>query len=381
MPGEWRAVTRDDSPVLRAVRAQPDRTRKPVKGSTVGVATAASGVVVTDKGGRVLDHVKVHLIFWGTYWAGSPSPTAGEIFNAAQSIVSGPYMDGLSQYRGIQRGTVIGSTLMTAPVGHSPADPPTTFTDANVQNLVSDLIFSQVVPTPSDSQVLYIVILPPGVSSADNPNYIGEHNHYTYYAFPLYWANVHFGWVTNNGTLDGVTEIFSHELVEACTDPDPGDGFVVTADRGGGPANEEIGDICEGNDERINGVLVQRYFSVRHDQCIGDQAVKDHKDNKDSKDGKSESKDTKDHKDHKETKDGKDKDKDAKEKDAKEKDRDRADTIPSVLTAISRQIAQLAQQLGEQANSGTDAEAAGQAEPFIGADERPSVGDDALREE
>jgi hypothetical protein len=232
--------------------------------------------------------------------------------------------------------------------------------------------------------MLYVVMLPPGVSSTQDPTAIGKHGHYTYYAFPFYWANVRWGWIMNFGTLDSVTEIFSHELVEACTDPDTGDGFVVTTGCSGG-GRCEIADVCEGQDERINGVLVQTYFSVQHDQCIGSKAVKDTKDTKDVKDGKNETKETKDHKDtkeHKDTKDHKDKENaKEKDKDLKEKDRDATASVSSILTGISQQLDDLAHQLD--ASGGSDAESSHEAtgQPFIGQEDRPAVGERALEDE
>ncbi len=381
-PGEWRNVDQTDPTVSSIVRARTSGVAARPKARVGTPKTTASGVVVTDNGGSVLDHVKVHLVFWGTTWAGTPVPSAGDVLNATQSIVTGPYMDALAQYRSIQRGVVAGATLVTSAVGGSPADPPATFTDNTIQDLLSNLISRGMVPSPSDPQLLFVVMLPTGVSSSQDPNAIGKHGHYTYYSFPFYWATVRWGWIMNDGTLDGVTEVYSHELVEACTDPDVGSGFVVTAGCGGGFSSCEIGDVCEGQDERINGVLVQRYFSVQDDQCIGNRAVKDAKDTKDVKDGKNETKETKDHKDTKESKDTKDtkdhKDKENlkdKEKDAKEKDRDNPLSVSSVLTGISQQLANLAEQLGT-SESGT---AAGQ--PFIGGDERPPVGEQALSDE
>src|SRR5260221_2199432 len=62
----------------------------------------ASGI--TDLKGMLLTKVQVQLIFWGTNW-GQASPSTGEVTKAVQNILSGPYMLGLSQYRGIGTGT------------------------------------------------------------------------------------------------------------------------------------------------------------------------------------------------------------------------------------------------------------------------------------
>jgi hypothetical protein len=97
--------------------------------------------------------------------------------------------------------------------------------------------------------------MPPGVKSADT-SFIGEHS----CASNDNSAKMHFAWLTNNGHIDFITQIFSHELVESCTDPE-GDGFL------GNPGTCsfdddswcEIGDVCEGIFETVNGVSVQAY--------------------------------------------------------------------------------------------------------------------------
>jgi hypothetical protein len=113
---------------------------------------------------------------------------------------------------------------------------------------------------------------------------------------------VPFAWVTQN-RLDSFSEIFSHELVEACTDPE-GTGWTSTTACGVNHSGWcEIGDVCEGNAARVNGVLVQRYWSNTDNQCVipdDPKVATDTKNHKDSKD----SKDHKDHKDQKEIKDG-----------------------------------------------------------------------------
>src|SRR5262245_53896460 len=71
-------------------------------------------------------------------------------------------------------------------------------------------------------------------------------------------TNVPFAWVTQN-SLDSFSEIFSHELVEACTDPEGTGWTSTTACSVNHSGWCEIGDVCEGNAARVNGVLVQRY--------------------------------------------------------------------------------------------------------------------------
>ena len=140
--------------------------------------------------------------------------------------------------------------------------------------------------------------------------------------------------------------VLSHEIVEACTDPDY-DGFVVTTGCKGGYETCKIADVCDDLlPERVDGVLVAQYFSAASDHCVAGGG-----------------------------KDTKDKDKD-KEKDAKDKDRDSPFAVSAILSGISRQLDDLARQLEilEQQSSP-------EGQPFIGQDERPAVGEQALSED
>jgi hypothetical protein len=266
-----------------------------------GTAPAAGGAVsFSDRGGPVLQSAKVLLIFWGTSWTGNPPVTSASIIKAVQSIVGSPYMDRLHQYRAIGRATVHGSLTVSTPVGSSPADPPHPFSDGDVSQLLTNLVNTGALPSPvSDPQLLYVVFMPPGVGSSGT--FVGEHS-----SVSIGGANCHYAWLTNAGTLNGITSVFSHELVEAVTDPE---GSAIIGDPGTCSQSGwcEIADICTGSTVTINGVVVQRYWSQADNTCAPtDQQVKDQKDSKDTKDTKEkESKETKEPKEFKDVKDHK----------------------------------------------------------------------------
>jgi hypothetical protein len=232
-------------------------THQQVPGGNTAVTSSV------DLNGMILTHVQVQLIFWGSAWAGDASPSANAVFNAAQTILSGPYMSKLSQYRGIGNGTMLGKLVI------NPSDPPNPFSTDNVAQCVLHLIGAGQVPKPEDDQqILYCVFLPVGVNF--NQPYINGIHSFIYnasYSFPLEidLDKVLFAWVLNDGTLDSITTIFSHELVESCTNPD-GNGFQVTPLD---PNNwHEIGDVCEGNSNTLDGVKVQAYWSQSDGGCI-----------------------------------------------------------------------------------------------------------------
>lgn len=220
-----------------------------------------------DNQGKVLTSVKVQLIFWGSAWSSNPSPSRSDIEAAVQAILAGPYMSGLAQYRQIGPGSFHGSIL-------APSTPPNPFTDLDVFNMIQDLIKARSLQAPgTDNQLLYCVFLPKGVAVKVEPNqslFTGEHTCFVYHDSNNNPTNMHFAWVTdgtmNDASLDDLTTVFSHELVESCTDPE-GDGFRNMTGACQQTGWCEIGDVCDVR-ATVDGVTVQAYWSEADRACI-----------------------------------------------------------------------------------------------------------------
>jgi hypothetical protein len=233
-------------------------------GKAGGDPAPGSSTTFVDNGGPVIANAQVQLIFWGTAWAGSPTPSAASVTNGVSEILSSSYLTALRQYRNISPATLRGTTLAAG------SDPPNPFQDSDVSGLINGLIQAGTIPEPDEAPgIFYCVILPPGVSSAGGA-FIGEHTFFTFteFDFPFDFDNdnAHFAWITNDGTLDSITTIFSHELVEACTDPE-GSAVLGTAGTCSQTGWCEIGDVCNSTG-RVNGVQVQSYWSQRGGVCI-----------------------------------------------------------------------------------------------------------------
>ena len=217
---------------------------------------APATTTTSNGGGATIANVSLQLLFWGSSWNSNPSPI-GQVVNAVNSILQGPYLSGLAQYF-VAGGSLQGAWIVTG------RDPNNLFSDDDVHSIISDLIDQGSFPEPDDpgGRNLYMFILPANFRS--NTIFTGEHMYDTDFDFPGDSDKTWFGWVTHNGTLDSLTPIFSHELVEACTDPE-GDGVQVD------PRNDtdwhEIGDVCCSN-ARVDGILVQSYWSDRDLACI-----------------------------------------------------------------------------------------------------------------
>jgi hypothetical protein len=249
------ATVPEDAGVVRSV-GEP--SGKPVAGPFGGPGGGGANKFA-DNGGAVIEIVRLQLIYWGSAWASNPppSPTSAQVTSAVQQILAGPYMTGLAQYRNIGRGHLLGSVVVTS------SNPPNSFTDTNVSNFVAGLIKAGTVPGLDAAKAnLYFVIMPKGINSSSG-GVIGEHTYYT----DSSGNRIHFGWVTNNGTLSYVTNVLSHELVESCTDPE-GSAILGIAGTCSGGGWCEIGDVCEGTSSVLNGVTVQSFWSNTNAGCI-----------------------------------------------------------------------------------------------------------------
>lgn len=216
-------------------------------------AGGASGKFV-DHQGLVLSDVRLDLIYWGSAWSSAhgAGPKPDQITAAMRTMTSGPYLAGLAEYRDIGRGTVRGSTMVKTP------EPANGFTPDHVKRFLDAQLDAGTVAAP-DAQTLYAVVLPPGVASKGA--FGGMHTYYIRNG-----RSVHYLWVTESRTLDSVTRILSHEVVESMTDPQ-GSGIVGvegTCDQEGWC---EIADICW-ESAKVDGVLVASYWSNRTGRCV-----------------------------------------------------------------------------------------------------------------
>lgn len=223
-----------------------------------------------DHGGPVMEHVAVQLIFWGTAWSGTglTIPTRSQVTDAIRKILDSPYLSRLHQYRDSigylrpdENGVVQGTFTGDRDVGSSPADPPPSFEVGDVARFVENLIMVEAVPIPNDD-LLYAVIMPPGFGGSADGKW--------WYAAHFARNRLRVAWIGNDGYLDTVTTLFSHELVEAITDPE---GTAIKGVRGTCGNRDgwcEIGDICEdGPAARTSaGVAVQKYWSAEDGKCI-----------------------------------------------------------------------------------------------------------------
>ncbi len=217
---------------------------------------------VHNEGGALILQAQLELVFWGAAWQTVTGPSANDVVNAVTAILASPYLLGLTQY-GFQSAAVRGSTIVTSPA------PPANYSMDDVGNLVWKLIDDGKFPEPDDDggRILYMVFMPPGTTPPSDIR--GAHTDPSDFDLP---ADVDYAWVgfVSYGTLDYITDVFSHEFVETITDPEPHDAaWLMNRDINKG---NEIGDACNNTVDRLDGILVQAYWSQRQKACVIPQA-------------------------------------------------------------------------------------------------------------
>jgi hypothetical protein len=212
-----------------------------------------------DHGGPILHTAQIYLLYWGGHWpaTGIYFPTPDQITAAVRTVLAGPYLSGLAQYRGIQPAVLRGSTIVTT------SNPHNGFNEHGVANFLNTQLDAGVVPGPDpDNQSLYIVVMPVGISAGGYfYEFDGEH-----YDYQRDEQRIHVVWAADSGSLDGATRIISYELVESIIDPEGSAvrGTSSTCEQSGWC---EIADVCF-DTSLVNGVAVSPYWSEHAHACI-----------------------------------------------------------------------------------------------------------------
>ena len=104
---------------MRELRQSAEPGQKP----PATAAPSGDGGVTAfhDNGGRILQHARLVLMFWGNAWTdAATSPSQTQFTNAISNLVSDPWGTQMSQYRGI------GPLSLEDTVTITSSDPPIT---------------------------------------------------------------------------------------------------------------------------------------------------------------------------------------------------------------------------------------------------------------
>ena len=218
-----------------------------------------TNVVISDDGGRRMSGAMVYVIFWGHAWTTNPPPSPAPLDICADmmNIMRGPYLSGLVQY-GVESVGTVGVATLAAAYIDTRALPPWDYlmTDVNYEAWLAMTSG----PIPSANDTIVCVVMPPGSSPSDS-SLGGEHDHSLQPDLnwiPTMWI----GWSDRNS----MSALFSHELVEALTDPD---GDAIQVKPRSSTSWHEIVDVCENLDYvQLNGATVESYWSAEDQACI-----------------------------------------------------------------------------------------------------------------
>jgi hypothetical protein len=239
----------------------------------VGDVAGPAGAKLQYFGGPVIANAKVYAVYWG-----SNVQFQDHINQFYPAILNSPYMDWLKEYntptQQIGRGSFGGAVIDTsAPSG-------TSVTDDQIQSEIEKLIDAGKLP-PNDGNNLYMVYFPPGVAITGPQGAGSSCVEFCAYhgTFQKGGQNGYYGVMPdlggacasgcgNGSAQDNITEVSSHEMIEAITD-----GAVGLATTAGPPLawydnnNGEIGDICVGNGAQVAGFTVQLEWSNKVGKC------------------------------------------------------------------------------------------------------------------
>ena len=212
-------------------------------------------------GGGIIGDVNIQLIFWGTAWANNTeNPGQGEVQFALEQLIGTTYFEELGQY-GMRTIGLHGVTLVNS-------DPPNPFATSDIDGLVWGMIDAGDFPEPVDQggRILYVVLMPQNVSGP--AGVFGSHHDPD--RFDTDDLNgLQYAWVSwvSSGVLDFTTAIFSHEVAEAISDPESHKPAWLM-DHSYNHDSNEIGDACDNAADRLNGIMVQAYWSENLKSCV-----------------------------------------------------------------------------------------------------------------
>jgi hypothetical protein len=242
-------------------------------------AIAASNNVIYHNG-HLISNAKIVNMLWSVDWNSHvQNLTEATIEAATESIINSGYMSGLSQY-GAQRVSFGGTwqalhNRVNCPQRNPPATVNTAELDAYIYCNWANT--SAGFPSPN-ANTIYALYVPQGTGIAGNSactNYLGYHS---YLPFPTSGGFAYFIVLPMKciATVASLTDVLSHEIAEAMTDPLVGAGWYEGSGIQGLFGNDnEVADICDSNNVppyTLNWVTVNAYWSNRDGSCTAGAA-------------------------------------------------------------------------------------------------------------
>jgi hypothetical protein len=203
--------------------------------------------VLIDQGGPVLQRAKIVLSFRGSGWR-TGTISSSEVRRAFEAVLASPYLSHLVQYRGIRRAEIVLTMEDTRDLGLLGPDP-RKFVAGNIWLLADEEIRNvarvalRARPPENNEELFYLTVVSqdPIPIVVEQVNASGYHDTFDEDGRTItYGVLLHQSASTVEESWHYLPRIFSHELVEACTDPDVKTGFILNT----------VGELCDMGDER-----------------------------------------------------------------------------------------------------------------------------------
>jgi hypothetical protein len=235
--------------------------------------------------GSKIEHPDLQMVFWGPSFPANGPLSVGSVMQAVNSIVTGPYLEGMKQYG------YVGPVNVRQPIvntGNPNISYPALGLNANqeasvmnaVQGLVDNMVSNDTMgDVSSNHDLIVMVVIDPTIPFPQNEDGVGNittvlgaHGKYEKPRFLAPAIRFSQGFVCTQpfgklSAFDQFTTTFSHELVESISNPFNGSGWVQTVPPPVGGAGE-IGDVCNNVSCVVDSIAVQPYWGVQQAACI-----------------------------------------------------------------------------------------------------------------
>jgi hypothetical protein len=234
---------------------------------------------ITYHGGNLLPHVEVQALYLGSDWSTNATynQQTRSLDGFLKNLVAGPYMDMLSTAGyGVGRGSAVAGKIAALQLNKNSA-----LSDGAIQVDLQGFISNGTLQAP-DANRLYVVFVEDNVlvrtsdGLISRTDFLGYHGafagldahgnasdiRYAVVAYP--GGNISNAAVTGLSALNDMTEVASHEIAEAVTDPDVNYSALGWYDDA---LNDEIADVVNQRYVLLNGFAVQR-VGDKNDQAM-----------------------------------------------------------------------------------------------------------------